>query len=80
MFLERKKSCHHLNECTKRKASKWLWYTADSGLGKQRCYITLLRNKKALYLPAEEVNDSLNLQKFSRLLVREAGNQAFFDA
>ena len=46
-------------------------------IGKTALLNEFISDKNALYLPAEEINDSLNLQKFSALLGRKIGINPF---
>lgn len=46
-------------------------------IGKTALLNEFVKGKKYLYLPAEEVNDSLNLQKFSKLLGERLGINNF---
>jgi AAA+ ATPase superfamily predicted ATPase len=46
-------------------------------IGKTSLLNEFIKDKNSLYLPAQEVNDSLNLQKFSRLLGEKLGINNF---
>ena len=77
MFLGREKELEALEKMYNKKNFQMAVVYGRRRIGKTSLLNEFVKNKKSLYLPAEEVNDSLNLQKFSRLLGEEMGINNF---
>jgi AAA+ ATPase superfamily predicted ATPase len=68
MFLGRKKELESLGKMYNKKNFQMAVVCGRRRIGKTSLLNEFIKDKNPLFLPAEEVNDSLNLQKFSRLL------------
>lgn len=77
MFLGREKELESLERMYKKKSFQMAVVYGRRRIGKTFLLNEFIKDKNALYLPAEEVNDSLNLQKFSRLLGEKLGIDHF---
>ncbi|MFV0558868.1 MAG: ATP-binding protein [Enterococcus sp.] len=77
MFLGRKKELASLERMYKKQTFQMAVVYGRRRIGKTSLLNEFIKGKNSLYLPAEEVNDSLNLQKFSRLLGEKLGINNF---
>ncbi len=77
MFLGREKELESLEKIYKKKSFQMVVVYGRRRIGKTSLLNEFIKNKNSLYLPAEEVNDSLNLKKFSRLLGEKLGISNF---
>lgn len=77
MFLGREKELQSLERMYQRKDFQMAVVYGRRRIGKTALLNEFIKDKNSLYLPAEEVNDSLNLQKFSKLLGEKLGINAF---
>ena len=77
MFLGREKELESLEKMYKKKSFQMAVVYGRRRIGKTSLLNEFIKDKNSLYLPAEEVNDSLNLQKFSRLLGEKLGIKNF---
>lgn len=77
MFLGREQELESLERMYKKNKFQMAVVYGRRRIGKTFLLNEFIKDKNALYLPAEEVNDSLNLQKFSRLLGVKLGIQNF---
>lgn len=77
MFLGREKELESLERMYKKKSFQMAVVYGRRRIGKTALLNEFIKGKNSLYLPAEEVNDSLNLQKFSRLLGEKLGIKNF---
>lgn len=68
MFLGREKELEALERMYAKDSFQMAVVYGRRRIGKTSLLNEFVKNKKALYLPAEEVNDSLNLKKFSEKL------------
>jgi len=68
MFLGRAKELNALEKMYNKKTFQMAIVYGRRRIGKTTILNEFIKDKNSLYLPAEEVNDSLNLQKFSKLL------------
>ncbi|MHB9782598.1 ATP-binding protein [Streptococcus sp. 10F2] len=73
MFLGRNQELNYLEKMYSRNSFQMAVVYGRRRIGKTSLLNEFIKNKNALYLPAEEVNDSLNLQKFSRILGEKMG-------
>lgn len=73
MFLAREKELAALEHMYQRSIFQMAVVYGRRRIGKTALLNEFIKGKDALYLPAEEVNDSLNLQKFSKLLGEKIG-------
>ncbi|MBF0806483.1 MULTISPECIES: ATP-binding protein [unclassified Streptococcus] len=73
MFLGRNQELNSLEKMYSRNSFQMAVVYGRRRIGKTSLLNEFIKNKNALYLPAEEVNDSLNLQKFSRILGEKMG-------
>lgn len=73
MFLGRNQELNSLKKMYSRNSFQMAVVYGRRRIGKTSLLNEFIKNKNALYLPAEEVNDSLNLQKFSRILGEKMG-------
>ena len=77
MFLGREKELESLNRMYDKKNFQMAVVYGRRRIGKTALLNEFIKDKNALYFPAEEVNDSLNLKKFSRLLGEKLGIKNF---
>jgi AAA+ ATPase superfamily predicted ATPase len=77
MFLGREKELESLEKMYQKNNFQMTVVYGRRRIGKTALLNEFIKGKNALYLPAEEVNDSLNLQKFSRLLGEKLGIKNF---
>lgn len=77
MFLGREKELASLERMYKKENFQMAVVYGRRRIGKTALLNQFIMDKKSLYLPAEEVNDSLNLQKFSKLLGEKLGIKHF---
>ncbi|MDX9916604.1 MAG: ATP-binding protein [Gudongella sp.] len=77
MFLGREKELESLENMYKKKGFQMAVVYGRRRIGKTSLLNEFIKDKNSLYLPAEEVNDSLNLQKFSRILGEKLGIKNF---
>lgn len=77
MFVGREKELAALERMYHKKSFQMAVVYGRRRIGKTSLLNEFIKDKNALYLPAEEVNDALNLQKFSRLLGEKIGIQNF---
>lgn len=77
MFLGREKELASLEKMYKKKNFQMAVVYGRRRIGKTFLLNEFIKDKNALYLPAEEVNDFLNLHKFSRLLGAKLGIDHF---
>ncbi len=77
MFIAREKELAALEKMYARNHFQMAVVYGRRRIGKTTLLKKFIKSKAALYLPAEEVNDALNLQKFSRLLGEKMGIQNF---
>ena len=77
MFIGREKELESLERMYSKKSFQMAVVYGRRRIGKTALLNEFIKGKKALYLPAEEVNDSLNLQKFSKLLGEQLGIKGF---
>lgn len=77
MFLGRKKELESLNRMYDKKNFQMAVVYGRRRIGKTALLNEFIKDKNALYFPAEEVNDLLNLKKFSRLLGEKLGIKNF---
>ena len=77
MFLGREKELEALERMYHKKGFQMAIVYGRRRIGKTALLNEFIREKNALYLPAEEVNDSLNLQKFSKLVGEKLGIRGF---
>lgn len=77
MFIGREKELEALEKMYKKNSFQMVVVYGRRRIGKTSLLNEFVRDKNSLYLPAEEVNDSLNLQKFSRLLGEKLGIRNF---
>lgn len=77
MFLGREKELESLERMYSKKGFQMAVVYGRKRIGKTSLLNEFVKDKKSLYLPAEEVNDSLNLQKFSGLLGNQLGIKNF---
>ncbi|MFQ7235686.1 MAG: AAA family ATPase, partial [Enterococcus hulanensis] len=77
MFLGREKELETLERMYHKKGFQMAIVYGRRRIGKTALLNEFIREKNALYLPAEEVNDSLNLQKFSKLVGEKLGIRGF---
>lgn len=77
MFLGREKELEALERMYHKKGFQMTIVYGRRRIGKTALLNEFIREKNALYLPAEEVNDSLNLQKFSKLVGEKLGIRGF---
>lgn len=77
MFLGRENELASLERMYKKKNFQMAVVYGRRRIGKTSLLNEFIKDKNSLYLPAEEVNDSLNLQKFSRLLGDKIGIKSF---
>lgn len=68
MFLGREKELESLENMYAKDNFQMAVVYGRRRIGKTSLLNEFVENKKSLYLPAEEVNDALNLKKFSRIL------------
>ncbi|MDR1606246.1 MAG: ATP-binding protein [Streptococcaceae bacterium] len=68
MFLGRKKELEALEGMYRKETFQMAIVYGRRRIGKTSLLNEFIKGKTSLYLPAEEVNDALNLEKFSRLL------------
>lgn len=68
MFLGREKELNSLEKMYNKKGFQMAVVYGRRRIGKTFLLTEFVKDKNSLYLPAEEVNDMLNLQKFSRIL------------
>lgn len=77
MFLGREKELESLEKMYRKQCFQMAVVYGRRRIGKTSLLNEFVKDKDSLYLPAEEVNDSLNLQKFSRLLGEKLGIKNF---
>ena len=77
MFLGREKELESLEKMYKKNSFQMAVVYGRQRIGKTSLLSEFIKGKYSLYLPAEEVNDSLNLLKFSRLLGEKLGINNF---
>lgn len=77
MFLGREKELEALERMHSKKNFQMAVVYGRRRIGKTALLNEFIKDKNSLYLPAEEVNDSLNLQKFSGLLGEKLGISNF---
>lgn len=77
MFLGREKELAALEKMYNKKTFQMAVVYGRRRIGKTSLLNEFIKDKNSLYLSAEEVNDSLNLQKFSRLLGEKLGISNF---
>jgi len=77
MFLGRKKELEALERMYHKQTFQMAVVYGRRRIGKTALLNEFIKEKPALYLPAEEVNDSLNLQKFSNILGEKLGINDF---
>ncbi|MGF7018898.1 AAA+ ATPase superfamily predicted ATPase [Lachnospiraceae bacterium PF1-21] len=77
MFLGREKELDSLERMYNKKNFQMAVVYGRRRIGKTSLLNEFVKDKNSLYLPAEEVNDSLNLHKFSRLLGEKIGIHNF---
>lgn len=73
MFLGREKELNSLEKMYNKKGFQMAVVYGRRRIGKTFLLTEFVKDKNSLYLPAEEVNDMLNLQKFSRILGEKMG-------
>ena len=73
MFLGREKELNSLEKMYNKKGFQMAVVYGRLRIGKTFLLTEFVKDKNSLYLPAEEVNDMLNLQKFSRILGEKMG-------
>lgn len=73
MFLGREKELAALEQMYARREFQMAVVYGRRRIGKTALLNEFIKGKNALYLPAEEVNDLINLQKFSRLVGEKLG-------
>lgn len=73
MFLGREKELAALEQMYARREFQMAVVYGRRRIGKTALLNEFIKGKNALYIPAEEVNDLLNLQKFSRLVGEKLG-------
>ncbi|WP_022795961.1 ATP-binding protein [Bavariicoccus seileri] len=77
MFFGREKELESLERMYKKNTFQMAVVYGRRRIGKTFLLNEFIKDKNSLYLPAEEVNDSLNLQNFSRLLGKKLGISHF---
>lgn len=77
MFLGREKELESLERMYQKENFQMAIVYGRRRIGKTALLNEFIKDKNSLYLPAEEVNDSLNLQKFSKLLGEKLGIKDF---
>lgn len=77
MFLARENELRTLEDMYNREGFQMAVVYGRRRIGKTSLLNEFIKGKNALYLPAEEVNDSLNLKKFSRLFGEKLGLSSF---
>lgn len=77
MFFGREKELESLEKMYNKGNFQMAVVYGRRRIGKTSLLNEFVKDKKSLYLPAEEVNDSLNLQKFSTLLGKQLGINNF---
>ncbi|GAB2025960.1 ATP-binding protein [Lactovum odontotermitis] len=77
MFLGREKELQALEKMYRRKNFQMAVVYGRRRIGKTSILNEFIKDKNAIYLPAEEVNDSLNLEKFSQILGEKMGIKNF---
>ena len=73
MFLGREKELNSLEQMYNKEGFQMAVVYGRRRIGKTYLLTEFVKDKNSLYLPAEEVNDLLNLQKFSRILGEKMG-------
>jgi len=71
MFIGREKELSALNKMYARDSFQMAVVYGRRRVGKTSLLNEFIKDKTALYFPAEEVNESLNLEKFSKILGKE---------
>lgn len=77
MFIGREKELAALEKMYRKQAFQMAVVYGRRRIGKTALLNEFIKGKNSLYLPAEEVNDALNLQKFSRILGEKLGIRNF---
>ena len=77
MFLGREKELGSLEQMYNKDGFQMAVVYGRRRIGKTYLLTEFVKDKNSLYLPAEEVNDLLNLQKFSRILGEKMGMTNF---
>ena len=77
MFLGREKELASLERMYQKENFQMAIVYGRRRIGKTALLNEFIKDKNSLYLPAEEVNDSLNLQNFSKLLGEKLGIKDF---
>ena len=77
MFLGREKELGSLEQMYKKEGFQMAVVYGRRRIGKTFLLTEFVKDKNSLYLPAEELNDLLNLQKFSRILGEKIGISNF---
>jgi AAA+ ATPase superfamily predicted ATPase len=68
MFIGRERELEALEHMYVKQSFQMAVVYGRRRIGKTALLNEFVKGKESLYLPAEEVNDALNLRKFSRLL------------
>ena len=79
MFLGREKELSSLEQMYNKEGFQMAVVYGRRRIGKTFLLTEFVKDKNSLYLPAEEVNDLLNLQKFSRILGEKMGMTNFLN-
>ena len=77
MFLGREKELSSLEQIYNKDGFQMTVVYGRRRIGKTFLLTEFVKDKNSLYLPAEEVNDLLNLQKFSKILGEKIGIKNF---
>ncbi|MDR2976011.1 MAG: ATP-binding protein [Streptococcaceae bacterium] len=77
MFLGREKELQALEKMYSKKGFQMAVVYGRRRIGKTSILNEFIKDKNSIYLPAEEINDALNLEKFSKLLGEKLGIQKF---
>jgi len=77
MFIGREKELNALNKMYAKDSFQMAVVYGRRRIGKTSLLNEFIKNKTALYFPAEEVNELLNLEKFSKILGNAMGIENF---
>ncbi len=77
MFIGRERELEALEHMYAKQSFQMAVVYGRRRIGKTALLNEFVKGKESLYLPAEEVNDALNLRKFSRLLGEMMGISDF---